>query len=326
MKLSTTPSFLILGFLAMIHGAAALDNKFCELVKNFVFELDSITTLLGRTLKVPDNVYSFDFTPVNDTCTFALTTITETIEGLIEATAKKATSIGGGMVTTPYKIKTRSIDETSTGVGGYLRIPLIDTLITSSIGALGELKLTTFVNGTVASLYIKSFGGGATFDAEFVTPPPIIPAADLCTTLGAALGANDFILNLLSPLLGLPIPTIIPADIISLEFEPIVTVTPDDCSFTLDFASTLLDGSFSAVVNFGQITTEDGEIMTVTDIDVSDIVLPSAIAPLAAIPIEIITGVLDQLKQIILTPLENGGFNLDLIGSNLAQVGFGQAA
>jgi hypothetical protein len=199
---------------------------------------------------------------------------------------------------------------------------LIDTLITSSIGALGELKLTTDVNGNVVSMSIGSFGGGSTFGAEFV-PPAIIPG--LCTTLGTALTSNEFILNLITPLLGLPIPTIIPEEIISLEFEPIIDVAdPDDCSFSLSFASTLLDGNFSGVVDFGQITV-DGETMIMTDIKVSDLVLPSAIEPLAAIPIEIITGVLDQLKQITLTPLDIGGFNLDFLALNLADVGFGQA-
>jgi hypothetical protein len=328
MKLSTIPTFAILGFLAlMVPRATALNATFCEVVENFVFELDSITTILGRTLKVPDNVYSFDFDFVNNACTFTLTTITETFEGIIQATAKTpTTNKATGLVTTPYRIKTLNIDETSTGAGGFFRIPLIDTLISNSIGALSELKLTTDADGDVVSLFIKGIGGGATFDAEFVPPPAIIPGADLCTTLGTALEANDFVLNFLSPILGLPIPTIIPTEIISLEFEPIISVTsPDDCNFTLTFASTLLDGSFSAAVSFGKITTPDNKTMIVTDIEVDDIVLPSAIEPFAAIPVQTITEVLDQLEQIVLTPLNSGLFDLDLIGSNLAEIGFGQA-
>lgn len=134
------------------------------------------------------------------------------------------------------------------------------------------------------------------FPAQTCAPPSVLP----CTTLGTALTANnEFILNLITTLLGLPILTIIPEEIISLEFEPIIDVAdPDDCSFSLTFASTLLDGSFSGVVDFGQITVLDGKTMIVTDIEVSGLVLPSVIESLAAIPIEIITGVLDQLEQI----------------------------
>lgn len=43
--LSSIPTFVILGFLTLIQGATSQDNTFCNLVANYVFELESITAI-----------------------------------------------------------------------------------------------------------------------------------------------------------------------------------------------------------------------------------------------------------------------------------------